>query len=65
MTKRQLINALEESYHSDDTQVCVYLKEEEELEDIIGDIAFIDSIDNDLTDRIDINTIYKSYYNGN
>lgn len=62
MTKRELILLLENSPHSDETEVCIFLNEEEGLEDIIGDIAFIDSLDADIEDRLDINVIYDSYW---
>lgn len=62
MTKGELIRALMATPHEDDTPVCIYLSEEEELEDVIGDIAFIESLDESIEDRIDLNTIYKSVF---
>lgn len=61
MTKRELINFLESTSHNDNTEVTVFLNEEEDLEDVIGDIAFIDSVDDSINDRIDLNIIYKSF----
>lgn len=62
MTKQELIQALIDSPHDLDTPVFAYLNEEEGLEDIIGDIAFIESIDTSIDDRIDLNITYQSEY---
>ena len=62
MTKDELILLLQNSPHSGDTQVVVFLNEDENLEDCIGDIALIDSVDTDISDRIDLNVVYESAY---
>lgn len=62
ITKGELIRALINTPHDDDTPVCVCLLEEEDLDQIIGDIAFIGNVDEDIDDRIDLNIIYKSAF---
>lgn len=65
MTKGELIIYLQNTYHDDDTEVCIYLNEEEGLEDCIGDIAFIDSVDDTIEDRIDLNIVFNSSMDNN
>lgn len=61
MTKKELISALINSNHPDDTQVCIYLNEEERIEENIGDIVFIDSLVTSNNNRLDINAVYQSF----
>lgn len=61
ITKKDLIDILLKSEHPEETPVVIYLNETEDLEDVIGDIAFIESVDLTIDDRIDLNAMYKSF----